>query len=155
MIAKGILKISSGTVPHEMMQEAWCTSSNLEASYSLHVSELVNYGISKYNTSYEETVERSEEMIVTHPSNFICYHETRFQLTQKLTSTNTKIERTLHASEGDTGEVLPGWYKCNCTAVVGYKAMGESLPLMIVFQGPVPVVDKYQWPHISGFPAVV
>ena len=29
MIAKGILKSSSGTVPHDMTREAWCTSSNL------------------------------------------------------------------------------------------------------------------------------
>ena len=115
------------------MQEAWCTSSNLEASYSLHFNELVNYGISKYNTSYDETVERSEEMIVTHPSHFICYHETRFQLTQKLTSTNTKIERTLHASEGDTGEVLLSRYECNCTVVVGSNAVREPLPFMLIF----------------------
>ena len=33
---------------------------NLEASYSLHVSELVKYGIAEYNISYEKNVEGSE-----------------------------------------------------------------------------------------------
>ena len=60
MIAKGILKISSGTVSHDVTREAWCTYSNLEASYSLHASEMVKAGIDEYNTSYDKTVERSE-----------------------------------------------------------------------------------------------
>ena len=106
MTAKGILKISSGTVTHEVMQEAWCTSSNLEASYSLHDSELVKSGISEYNTSYEENVEGSRENIFNHPSHLICYDNMRFQLTHKVTGTNTNVERTLRASEGDTGDVL-------------------------------------------------
>ena len=33
--------------------------------------------------------------------------------------------------------------------------MEEPLPLMLIFQGPVPVVDKYQWSRIGGFPAVL
>ena len=60
MIAKGFLKISSGTVPHDMTREAWGTSSNLEASYILHSSETVKYGIAEYNTSYNDTVDGSE-----------------------------------------------------------------------------------------------
>ena len=56
MIAKGIIKISSGTVTHDVTREDWCTSSNLEAFYSLHASEMSEYGNSKYNTSYDETV---------------------------------------------------------------------------------------------------
>ena len=67
MVAKGILKISSGAIPHDVMREAWCTSSNMEASYSLHVSDLVKSGTAKYNTSYENTVEGSEKIIVTQP----------------------------------------------------------------------------------------
>ena len=50
MIAKGIIKSSSETVPHGVMQEAWCTSSNLEASYILNASELVKAFIAEYNT---------------------------------------------------------------------------------------------------------
>ena len=57
MVAKGILKISSGAIPHDVMREAWYTSSNLEASYSLHASELVKSGIAGFNTSYDKTVE--------------------------------------------------------------------------------------------------
>ena len=53
IIAKGILKISSQTVPHDVMWEAWCTSFNLEASYILYDSELVKSGIAEYNTSYD------------------------------------------------------------------------------------------------------
>ena len=70
-------------------------------------------------------------------------------------STNTNAERTLNASEGDTGEVLLSQYECNCTSDVGSKATGEPLPLMIVFQGPVPVEDKDKWPWIGGFHAVL
>ena len=33
--------------------------------------------------------------------------------------------------------------------------MGETIPLMIIFQGPVPVLDKNKWLHISGFTAVL
>ena len=90
-------------------------------------------GISEYNTSYEENVEGSEEIIVTHPSHIIFYDETRFQLTQKGTGTNTNVDRTLHASECGTGEVLLSRYECNCTAVVGSKATGDPLPLMLIF----------------------
>ena len=57
MIARGTLKISSWNISHDLTQEAWCTSSNLEASYSLHASELVKSGIAEYNTSYYKTVE--------------------------------------------------------------------------------------------------
>ena len=103
MVAKGILKIFSGTVPYCVTQEARCTSSNLEASYSLHAIDMVKAEISEYNTSYEENVEGSEEIIVTHPSHIICYENTRFQLTQKGTIINTNVERTLRASEGYTG----------------------------------------------------
>ena len=60
MISNGIIKISSGTVPHDVTREAWCTSSHLEAPYSLHASELVNAGIAEYNTSYDENFEGSE-----------------------------------------------------------------------------------------------
>ena len=56
MIAKGILKIFSGTVPHDVMQDACCTSSKLDASYGLHTSEMVKSGIYEYNNSYDETV---------------------------------------------------------------------------------------------------
>ena len=38
-------------------------------------------------------------------------------------------------------------------AVVAPKSKGEPLPLMLIFQGPVPVADNDQWPHTSGFPA--
>ena len=106
MLANDILKISSGTVPHDVKQEAWCNSSNLEAYYSLHASELEKYGIAEYNTSYDKTVEGPEEIIVTHPSYLVWYDETCFQMTQRGTRTNTNAERTLHASYGDTGEVL-------------------------------------------------
>ena len=106
MISKVILKIYSGTVPHVMRQYAWYTSHNLEASHSLHTSEMVKSGIDEYNTSYDETVEVLEEIIVTHPSYLICYDETRFQLTQKVTRTNKTFESTLSASKGDKGEVL-------------------------------------------------
>ena len=74
-------------------------------------------GIAEYNTSYEKTVEGPEEIIFTHPSYLICYDRTHFQLTQKGTGTNTNAERTLHASEGDTGEVFLSWYEWNCTDV--------------------------------------
>ena len=57
MIAKGILKISSGTFPHDVTREVWSTSSIMEASYSLHTSELLKFRIYEYNTSYDETVE--------------------------------------------------------------------------------------------------
>ena len=53
MIVKVILKCSTGTVPHNVTQEACCTSSNLEAYYSLHASELAKADISEYNTSYD------------------------------------------------------------------------------------------------------
>ena len=59
MIAKGVIKIYSGTIPNDLAQEAWCPSSNLEASYSLNTSELVKNGIAEYNTSYDETVDGS------------------------------------------------------------------------------------------------
>ena len=98
MIAKGILKISSGTVSHDVTREAWCTYSNLEASYSLHASEMVKAGIDEYNTSYDETVERSEESIVTQSSYIILYDEMLFQITQKGTGTNTNVEHTMRAS---------------------------------------------------------
>ena len=94
-------------------------------------------------------------MIVTHPSHIICYNETRFQLTHQGNRTNTNIERTLRASEGDTCEVLSSRYECNCTDVVGSKATGEPLPLMLILQGPVPVADKDQWPRIDGFPTLL
>ena len=106
MIAKAIIKSSSATVPHDVLQEAWCTSSNLESSYSLHASELFKSGIVEYNTSYDETVEGSEEIIVTHPLSIICHNDTRFQITQKGTSKNINFERNLHASEGDKREVF-------------------------------------------------
>ena len=93
-----------------MTREAWCTFSNLEDYYSLHASELVKSGIAEYNTSYDETFEGSEEIIITHLSYLICYDESRFQLTQKGTRTNTNVERIMSASEGDTGEVLLSWY---------------------------------------------
>ena len=93
---------------------------------------MVKYGISEYNTSYGETVEGSEEIIVTQPSYLICYDEAHFQLTQKVIRTNTNVERTLHVSENETGEVFPSWYECNCTAVVGFNATGEPLPLVLI-----------------------
>ena len=110
MTAKGILKSSSGTVPRDVTREYWCTSSNMEDSYRLHVSELVKYGVAEYNTSYDETVEGSEEIIFKKPSHIICYNETRFQLTYKRTSINTNVERILRASESYTGEVLLSRY---------------------------------------------
>ena len=76
MIAKGSLKISSGIVPHYLMREDWCTSSNLGASYSLHASDMVKARISEYNNSYYEAIEGSEEIIITHPSHLICCDET-------------------------------------------------------------------------------
>ena len=82
MIAKVILKSCSGTVPHDVTREAWWDSSNLEASYSLHDSEPVKYGIPKYTTSYDKTVEVLEETIVTHSSHIICYKNMHFQITQ-------------------------------------------------------------------------
>ena len=60
------------------MQEVWCTSSNLEAYYSLHASELFKYGIAEYNTSYYNTVEGTQEIIFSHPLHIIFYDETRF-----------------------------------------------------------------------------
>ena len=78
MIAKGDIKSSSGNVPHDVKLEAWCTSYNPEAFYSLYASEMVKYGISEYNTSYYKTVEVSEEIIVTHPSHLIFYDDTKF-----------------------------------------------------------------------------
>ena len=111
MIAKGIIKTSSGTVTHDVKREAWCTSSNLEASYSLHASDLVKSGIAEYNTSYDNTVEGSETIIVTHPLHLICYDETCFHLTHKVTETNTNIDHALPALEGDTYEVFSGCYE--------------------------------------------
>ena len=107
----GNLKISNGTVPYDVTQEAWCASSNLEDSYSLNASDLVKAGIAEYNTYYEDTVEGSEDMIVTHPLHLICYDKTRFQQTQKCTSTNTNFKRTMCASGGGTGEVLLSRYE--------------------------------------------
>ena len=75
-------------------------------------------GISEYNSSYDENVEVSEEIIVTHPSHLILYDETHFKLTQKGTGTNTNVDPTLHASEGGTGELLSSRHEFNCTAVV-------------------------------------
>ena len=72
MISKDILKSSSWTVPHDVTREAWCVSSNLEDSYSLYASELVKAGVAEYTTSYDETFEGSEEIIVTHPLHLIC-----------------------------------------------------------------------------------
>ena len=95
MIAKGIRKSSSGTVLHDVTQEAWCTSSSLEASYSLYASELAKSGIARYNTSYDDTVEGSEEIIFTHLLYLICYNDIRFHLIQKGTRTNTNAERTM------------------------------------------------------------
>ena len=112
-------------------------------------------GIDEYNTSYDNTVEGSEEIIVTHPLHIICYDETRFWITQKGTSTNTNVDRAPNASEVDTCEVLLSRYECNFTAIVGSKAMGGALPLMFIFQVLVPVVDKYQWPRVGDFPAVL
>ena len=57
MTAMGVLRSYSGTVPRDVTQEAWSTSSNPEASYSLHASDLMKAGIAEYNTSYDETVE--------------------------------------------------------------------------------------------------
>ena len=57
MTAKGILRIPSGTVLHDVTQEAWCTSYKLEASYRLHASDLVKYVINEHNTSYEKSFE--------------------------------------------------------------------------------------------------
>ena len=34
------------------------------------------------------------------------------------------LERTLHALEGNTDEVLLSQYECNCTVVVRSNAMG-------------------------------
>ena len=59
----------------------------------------------------------------------------------------------MHASESDTGEVLSSRYEFNCTVYIGSKAMGGALPLMLVFQGLVPVADRDQGPRIGGFPA--
>ena len=93
-----------------MTQEAWCTSSNLGSSWSLHASELAKSGIAEYDTSYDNTVELSEEIIFTHPLYLICYDETRFEITQKVTITKKNVKRTLTISEGDTREVLSSWY---------------------------------------------
>ena len=57
----------------------------------------------------------------------------------------------MRVSEGDTGEVLSSWYECNYNAVVGSKAMGEPLPLMLILQVPVPVADKDLCIHIALF----
>ena len=135
-----------------MNQEAWYTPSNLESSYILHSIDLMKADISEYNTSYYKTVEGSEEIIFTHPLHLICYDCTRFRLTHKGTRTKTNIYLTLCASEGDIGEVFYSWYECNCTDLVVSKVMGEPLPLMLIFQGPVPVAENNQWPHIGGFP---
>ena len=67
MIEKGILKSSSGTVTHDVTQNAWCTSSNLEASYIIHANELVKTGIDEYNYSYTDTVEVSEKKLSLSP----------------------------------------------------------------------------------------
>ena len=53
----------------------------IEASYILHASELVKDSLAEYNISYDETVEGSEEIIVTRPSHLICYDKTHFRLT--------------------------------------------------------------------------
>ena len=71
MTSKGIIKSSSRTAPHGATQESWRYSSKLEAYYSLHASELAKDGIAEYNTSYEETVEGSEDIIFTHPLHLI------------------------------------------------------------------------------------
>ena len=71
MIENGILKRYSGTVPHEVTREDWGTSSNLEDSYKPHASDLVNTGIAEHNTSYDDTVEGPEEIIVNHPYHII------------------------------------------------------------------------------------
>ena len=81
MTAMGVLRSYSGTVPRDVTQEAWPTSSNLEVSYSLHVSDLIKAGIAEYNTSYDETVEGSEVIIITHSLHLICYDKMRFQIT--------------------------------------------------------------------------
>ena len=60
MIAKVIIKLSSGTVPHDMTLVEWCTSYKLKASYSLQASKMVKAVIAEYNTSYDNNVERSE-----------------------------------------------------------------------------------------------
>ena len=61
----------------------------------------------------------------------------------------------MHSSKWDTGELLLSQYECNCTAVVGSKAMVEPLQFMLIFQGNIPVVYKDQWPCIGGFPSVL
>ena len=61
----------------------------------------------------------------------------------------------MRASEGDTDEVLSSWYECNYTPVVVYKATREPLPRMLILQGPVPIVEKYQWTCIGGFTDVL
>ena len=72
MIAKSIIKKSSGTTTYDVTQETRCTSYNLEAYYNLHVSEMAKAGIYEYNNSYDETVDKSEEFIFSHPSHIIC-----------------------------------------------------------------------------------
>ena len=76
MIAMVVLKNSSWTVTHDVTQEVWCTSSSMEGSHILHTSDLVKAGIAEYNTSYDETVEGSEENIFTHPLHLLCYNDT-------------------------------------------------------------------------------
>ena len=116
---------------------------------------MVKAGIDEYNNSYENIVGWSEEINFTQTSHLICYDDTHFQLTQKGTSTNTKFERTMRVSEGDTGEVLSIQYECKCTAVVDSKATVGPLPIILIFQGPMSVMYKYQWPHIDGFTSVL
>ena len=110
MIAMGIIKNSSGTIPHDVTREALCTSSKLEASYSLYASELVKISIAEYNNSYDENVKGSEEIIVTHPLHLICYDKMRFKLTKEGTRTSTTVERNMRVSEGNTVKIICSWY---------------------------------------------
>ena len=103
MISKVILKIYSGTVPHVMRQYAWYTSHNLEASHSLHTSEMVKSGIDEYNTSYDETVEGSEEIIFTHP---LASHLLR----QDALSANTKMHQYKHKLQAHY-VCIRGWHR--------------------------------------------
>ena len=56
MINKGIHKISSETVTNDVTREVCWTSSNLEASYRQHASDMVKSCIDDFNTSYDNTV---------------------------------------------------------------------------------------------------
>ena len=88
MIAKVNIKSSSGTVTHDMMREAWCTSSKIEASYDLHANYLLKAGIPENNTSYDKTVKGTTKITFSHHLNLICLKDAHFQLTQKGTGTN-------------------------------------------------------------------